>query len=271
MFSKLWEEMRLPPSTADDVWELFHENSKVGRYSNMSSDEAILAQLDEYHASLPFEGYPVVALPHTLTPLPLSLEQALTARASVRSMAPCPLPLENLATLLYYAYGVTRDNQGTARAFRVVPSGGALYPLEIFFHSAHVVHLPAGLYHYNPTTHTLRCLRAGDDTLQIPQAVLQPHVVREASVMIFITALFERSIFKYGNRGYRFIMLEAGHVAQNINLVALSLGLGCLNIGGFFDRQVDELLGLNGLAHSTLYMIAAGKHMPGPQDVAEPG
>lgn len=89
--------------------------------------------------------------------------------------------------------------------------------------------------------------------------MVQPDLVARASLIIFITALFERSIFKYGNRGYRFVMLEAGHVAQNLNLVAIALGLKTLNIGGYFDRAIDDFLGLDGVTHSTIYMLAVGQ------------
>jgi SagB-type dehydrogenase family enzyme len=72
--------------------------------------------------------------------------------------------------------------------------------------------------------------------------------------------MFERSTFKYGERGYRFVLLEAGHVAQNLSLTACALGMGCVNIGGFFDRKVDELLELDGLHQSTIYMAGVGDH-----------
>jgi SagB-type dehydrogenase family enzyme len=87
---------------------------------------------------------------------------------------------------------------------------------------------------------------------------MQPELAQGASLIIFLTAIFERSTFKYGERGYRFILLEAGHVAQNLNLVANALGLGCANIGGYFDREIDDLLELDGVTHSTIYMIAIG-------------
>jgi SagB-type dehydrogenase family enzyme len=80
--------------------------------------------------------------------------------------------------------------------------------------------------------------------------------------MVFITALFQRSTFKYGPRGYRFAFLEAGHVAQNINLASTAMGLGSVNICGYFDREIDELLGIDGLKHSTIYMIGIGKNSP---------
>ena len=93
---------------------------------------------------------------------------------------------------------------------------------------------------------------------------MQNTIPRAASLTIFITPLFERSVFKYGERGYRFVLLEAGHVAQNLNLVATALGFGCLNIGGFFDREIDQFLALDGIAHSTIYMMAIGKKSEKP-------
>jgi SagB-type dehydrogenase family enzyme len=261
---ELWQDILLPPGNEDQVWELFHENSKINHYDRPPSDEEALARMSEFHESLPFEGYPAVDLPGSLTPLHLSLDQAITSRGSVRNMVPCPLSLENLATLLHYSYGVTRNDKSTGLpcSLRAAPSGGALYPLEIFFHSAHIESLRAGLYHYNPAKNNLRLLREGDDTRQTSEALLQPDIALGASLIIFLTAVFERSIFKYGDRGYRYIMLEAGHVAQNLNLVATGLGLGCVNIGGFFDRQIDNLLDLDGLTHATLYLIGVGKKKP---------
>jgi SagB-type dehydrogenase family enzyme len=140
-----------------------------------------------------------------------------------------------------------------------VPSAGALYPLEIFFHSIESESVKAGLYHYNPIENRLRLVRGGDATADISKAMVQPDIAPRASVIIFITAVFERTVFKYADRGYRFIFLEAGHVAQNMDLVSQALGLGCVNIGGYFDREVDDFLGIDGLTHSTIYMMAIGK------------
>ena len=213
-----------------------------------------------FYETLPFEGYAITPLPHPSQLESVSLADALVHRTSTRELFPISLSLSHLAALLHYGYGVTRENQGTnfPRPFRTVPSGGALYPLEIFFHASNIEELPAGLYHYNPTLHHVRRLREKDETDRIAQSVVQPEVVRGTSLTIFLTAIFERSIFKYRDRGYRFVLLEAGHVAQNINLVATALGLGILNIGGFFDREIDELLGIDGVTHSTLYLLGLG-------------
>jgi SagB-type dehydrogenase family enzyme len=130
--------------------------------------------------------------------------------------------------------------------------------LELFFYSARVEGLQPGLYHYNPLKNNLRLLQDGDNTAKISQSLLQPNMTLHASAIMFVTAVFERTIFKYQDRGYRYILLEAGHVAQNMNLVATALGYGSVNIGGFFDREIDEFLDLDGVTHSTIYMIAIG-------------
>jgi SagB-type dehydrogenase family enzyme len=261
MAGEIWQEVLLPSGNEDHIWELFHENSKIGRHSNGLSNEEVRERMAEFHESLPFEGYPTVGLPQSLMPLPLQLDKAIVSRVSVRDLVPCMLNLETLSTLLHYAYGMTRENKNTTlpRPFRVVPSGGALYPLEIFFHTAYVEGLRAGLYHYNPSKNRLCLLQEKNSSQTISEALVQSNFAFDACLIIFITAIFERSVFKYGDRGYRFIFLEAGHVAQNVNLVAHALGFASVNIGGFLDRLVDDFLGLDGLTHSTVYIVAIGK------------
>jgi SagB-type dehydrogenase family enzyme len=255
-----WQMLRLPPRAGEDAWEIFHENSKTGRYSDVKSPNLVLRRMAEMAESLPFADYPTVDLPAQLRPLDVPLEKAILARASARALDVQQMTLQDVATLLHYSYGVTRDNLETVfpRPFRSVPSGGALYPLELFFHSARIANLEPGLYHYNPPLNNLRFLSYGDRSQNICEAVVQSDLLLNASLVLFITAMFERSVFKYGDRGYRFVLLEAGHVAQNFSLVASALGFGCVTIGGFFDREIDEFLGLDGINHSTVYLAALG-------------
>jgi SagB-type dehydrogenase family enzyme len=221
----------------------------------------VVARMQAMWESLPYDLYPAVDLPTSLTPLDMSVAEAILTRVTARAMRPRALALQDLATLLHLAYGVTRNNVGTIwpRPFRTVPSGGALYPLEIYVHTVHVRGLTGGLYHYNPARNHLRLLVEGDQSSRIANALVQRNLAEDASLIFFLTALFERSTFKYGDRGYRFILLEAGHVAQNLNLVANALELGAVNIGGFFDRQIDDFLGLDGVRHSTIYLVAIGE------------
>lgn len=254
-----WQRLVLQ-THQESAWELFHENSKTSAFKPLPPDEEVLGAMAVMWQSLPYQSFPATPLPETLAPLNCQLEQAILNRCSARELFPIRHSLAELNRLLFSGYGLTRTNIGTGypRPFRVVPSGGAMYPLEIFFYSASIDGLEAGVYHYNPVEAAVRRVRDGDSSDLLNGMVVQHELVSNASLLIFITAVFERSTFKYGDRGYRFALLEAGHVAQNINLVANGLGLSCVNIGGFFDRRVDEFLDLDGLTHSTIYMIALG-------------
>ena len=261
MTQGVWERAVFPPERDGECWELFHENSKLGRYAPFPGDEAVVQQMRVLHEALPYPAAPAVPLPKARTPAARPLDEAILARQTARGMRPAPLPLASLATLLHLAYGITRSNQGTGfpRPFRVVPSGGALYPLEIYFHAAAVQGLRPGLYHYSPHAGQVELVREGDHAGDLASLLVQGEIAHQASVVFFVTALPERGSFKYGDRGYRFALLEAGHVAQNLSLVSTALELAAVCLGGFFDREVDAWLGLNGITHSTLYMMAVGE------------
>jgi SagB-type dehydrogenase family enzyme len=249
-----------PVPTGEDVlWETFHENSKTSRYDLPPSDHEVLARMAMLAESLTYHGYPAWQLPEA-RPLTMSLGEAIRSRFTSRTLIPADVDLPTAATLLRSGYGVTHDQRsvGYPRAFRATPSAGALYPLELYFYSAFAVGFPSGLYHYSPAEDNVRLLRSGDLSHRLGPALVSPALATEASLLVFVTAVFGRTVFKYGDRGYRFILLEAGHVAQNLNLAAAGLGLSCINLGGFFDRQVDDLLDLDGLTHSTVYMVAIG-------------
>jgi SagB-type dehydrogenase family enzyme len=263
---RLWQEIRLPSPDEDRVWELFHENSKASPHDVFLSDEEVVRRMGAFQECLAFDQYPTIELPPAPEALAVTLDEAIRRRVTCRAMRPCAMSLQRVATLLQYAYGVTRSNEDTGlpRASRAVPSGGALYPLELFIHSKSIEGLGPGLYHYNPQRNVLSWIREEDLTAQLMRCFVsfQTHLATDSALIILVTALFERSTFKYGSRGYRFVLLEAGHLAQNVNLVAAALGLGCIDIGGYFDRKVDEVLGIDGIRHSTVYMIGIGDTLP---------
>lgn len=264
-----WRDALIPANEHGEAWELFHENSKTSRYDAPLDNAEVRRRMDDLWPSLTYEGYPCVELPEP-PPLDQSLSQTLLARHTTRVMKPCRFTLVQISALLHYSYGQTRDltEQGYARKFRVVPSGGALYPLELYFHSSQVDGLAAGWYHYSSAEHALHTLRGGDDSRRLSEALVQRELALDAGLIVFITGLFSRSTFKYGERGYRFALLEAGHVAQNLCLVAEALGLGVTPIGGYLDREVDALLQLDGVVQSALYGLAFGRDA---QPEAPPG
>lgn len=211
----------------------------------------------------PFKEYlsaPLFPLPEPQPPT-ISLGEAITRRASCRRFSATPMPLPALSTLLKLAYGVQDQVFVGEQEFmeRPVPSGGGLYPLELYLLVRHVDQIAPGIYHYAPQPHALEQI----STTPVPPSLLgdlfmgQPYI-GEAAVVLVLTTIVERSLWKYTDRGYRYILFEAGHVAQNVNLVAGGLGLGALNLGGFFDASLAALLGLDLEDEVPLYGMALG-------------
>jgi SagB-type dehydrogenase family enzyme len=116
-----------------------------------------------------------------------------------------------------------------------------------------------GLYHYVVEGHELEQLRAGDLRQVVAQAALDQLVASRAGVVFIWTAIFERSQWKYKQRAYRYVYLDAGHIAQNVALGAVALGLGSCQIAAFYDKETNILLGVDGRDESAIYMTAVGK------------
>lgn len=143
---------------------------------------------------------------------------------------------------------------------RPVPSGGGLYPLELYVLAQRVRGLDGGVYHYVPLGHRLEVVRS-DALPSHPSSEMflgQPYLVNAAAIVV-ITAVVQRSLWKYEDRGYRYIVLEAGHVAQNLNLCAAALGIASLNLGGFFDEDIMALCRLDPHRELALYGVALGR------------
>lgn len=264
----LWGDLEGPGE--DDPAEVYHEASKFTRAlhprqggpgaglleSGDASTRASTTRAVKRHVHLPAVQLPTTDLPDT------SVKDAITGRRSRRAFGASPLTLENLATLLRAAYGVTdRDPEGEQR-FRTVPSGGALYPLDIYPVVRNVEGLAAGLYHYDPYREVLEVIREGDLVGELAGGLVgppeDPDAAANGAVVFAIAGIFWRTRFKYGLRGYRFVLLEAGHIGQNLLLVAEALGLNAFPIGGFYDRTVDSVVGLDGVNESVIYCVAVG-------------
>ena len=182
-----------------------------------------------------------------------SLEQCLFERRSIREYADLPLILEEIAQLLWAGQGITSDWGG-----RTAPSAGALYPLEMYLVAGDVNELTSGVYRYKPEGHELVKVCDGDVRKELAEAALSQSYVKESPVNIVITAIYERTTGKYGQRGKTYVHMEAGHAAQNICLQATSFELGAVTIGAFYDDRVKKILHLN-KDEIPLYVIPVGK------------
>jgi SagB-type dehydrogenase family enzyme len=178
---------------------------------------------------------------------PLSLEETLALRRSEREYASEPLSQEAISQLLWAAQGVTSATGG-----RTAPSAGGLYPLELYLLTGQ------GVFHYFPGGHRLAHIAAGDLRESVAVAGLGQDALFEAAAVIVITAVFERTAGKYGERAERYVLLEAGHCAQNVLLQAVALGLGAVPIGAFHDAELASVLDLHA-DHEPLYLIPIGR------------
>jgi SagB-type dehydrogenase family enzyme len=174
----------------------------------------------------------------------------------MRRFRDAPLQETALSQLLWAAQGITRADQGFR--FRTAPSAGALYPVETYLVVHAVEGIDPGVYHYAVGSHELEQLRAGDFRAEVAQAALDQDIAYWASVVFIWTAVFGRSKWKYGQRAYRYVYLDAGHVAQNLALGAVALGLGSCQIAALYDEEVNALVNVDGAEESAVYMTAVG-------------
>ena len=194
-----------------------------------------------------------VKLPEPKYDSKVSLEKAILERRSIRDYADETLTLADVSQLLWAAQGVT-DPAG----YRTAPSAGALYPLEVYLVAGKVASLPAGIYRYKPRGHELVKIMDGDKRPELCAAALGQTALKQAPASLVLTAIYERTTQKYRDRGIRYVHMEAGHSAQNLCLQAVSLDLGSVVIGAFYDEEVKKVLSLPG-SEEPLYAIPFGK------------
>ncbi len=184
------------------------------------------------------------------------LFRAINTRRSVREYQKKPVYLEALSQVLWAAAGVSL--KAGDFLLRTSPSAGALYPVDIYVFAREVKNLSPGLYHFIPAAQALRQRYEGDFSQLLADAALNQDFLADASFVLALTAVFERTTWKYGSRGFRYIYLDAGHVAQNAALAAVSLGLGSCPVAAFFDDEINSLLGVNPARESAIYLVAVG-------------
>ena len=200
----------------------------------------------------------------TDVPLPQSTPSTVVdlahRRESCRSFSPRRLQLETVGALLASAYGLVRPTPTGGQSFfrRPVPSAGGLYPLELYAFVRRTDDTADGLYHYDVPGHALQLMIEGDLFPQLGSVFYTYPFMREANLVIVMAAVFGRTQKKYGPRGYRYILLEAGHAGQNICLRAVELGLSTLCMGGFVDSALNSLIGLTVPREGAIYTLAAG-------------
>ena len=136
------------------------------------------------------------------------------------------------------------------------------YPVDLYLAANSIEGLSPGIYRYRPQEHSLDVVREGDFRNQLSLASLSQGVVARASAVLVMAGVFQRSRQKYGERSYRYVLIECGHIAQNVYLAATSMGLGACAVGAFLDDEVNGLLGLDGEEEAALYLVCVGNPQP---------
>lgn len=196
----------------------------------------------------------IIKLPEPRYKSNISIEEALLKRRSIRSYKDEPLSISEISQILWAAQGITDKRVG----FRTAPSAGALYPLEIYLVVGKVKDLEPGVYKYRPENHEIILTLKGDKRNDLYISALRQEWIRNAPVVIAISAIFERTTIKYGERGIRYVYMEAGHCSQNIYLQCVSLNLGTVTVGAFYDDNVKRVLNLQ-KNESPLYLMPIGR------------
>ncbi len=190
-----------------------------------------------------------VKLPEPKFDGPVSLEKAIRNRRSVREYSGEPITLAQAAQLLWAAYGVTEPMPGGPAfmrgGLRAAPSAGARYPFEVYLVAGKVAGLAAGVYRYVSEEHALARVMEGDVRGALCEAAYGQEWIREAPASLFVSAVFERTTKKYGERGsQRYVWMDSGYLGENVYLQAEALGFGCCVAGAFDDGAVKRAMKL---------------------------
>jgi SagB-type dehydrogenase family enzyme len=182
-------------------------------------------------------------------------------RRSRRKYADKSLTMAELAWLLWASAGVKRVVGDGYVTMRTVPSAGGRHPFETYLVVRAVEELECGVYHYLPLSHQLEKISAGDEHLPKKAAMASAGqaFVADAAVTFAWAAVPYRCEWRYGPVSYKAMLLDAGHIAQNLYLAVESIGAGCCAIAAYSQEMWDKLLGLDGKDEFTVYLAAVGK------------
>ena len=201
-------------------------------------------------------------VPGSIAVRSIDLTAAIDNRASIRKYSPRPLPLGELSYLLWCTQGVKRITPRPA-TLRTVPSAGARHPFETYLLVNRVEGLRPGLYRYLAIAHELAAHDLGEGLAErVVAASLGQRFVLASAVTFIWVAVAQRSFWRYQERAYRYMHLDAGHVGQNLYLGVQAVDADCCVIAAYDDGAINDLLGLDGEDEFVIYMATVGKRAP---------
>jgi SagB-type dehydrogenase family enzyme len=207
------------------------------------------------------EGKPVHDLPDPrgIKVKPVDLSEAINSRVSVRAYSDEPLSLDELSYVLWSTQGVKEVTKRPA-TLRTVPSAGARHCFEAYVLVNRVEGLKPGLYRFLAVDHKLQEVDMSDDIAErVTAGCFGQRFVLNSAITLILTAVRYRMMWRYTERGYRYMHLDAGHVMQNLYLCSEAIDSGVCAIAAFYDDQINETLGVDGEDQFTVYVGALGK------------
>jgi SagB-type dehydrogenase family enzyme len=228
-----------PPDPALDLSHQLHRASSVLQPPDAEApvpDTEIADALERPYA----DADEVIPLDHEWIEWDGGIESAILERRSARRFGRAPLPLEKLAAMLSFAYQPAVAPAGARNALRQLFDPSLLFTY-VLVHD--VPPLEPGLYYYVPGRHELRRVRAGDFRREAHHFCLEQDLGRDAAAIVIHTTCLADALARHGDRAYRYLHLDAGHVGERLGLAAVALGVGASGIGGFYDNEVTQLIG----------------------------
>ena len=242
--------------------KISHENigEQFLQFTKYSKNQQLVNRKNYPYDSSRFKTYPDAEktfLPGNSPQTMYNFSELLRLRRSCRTFHSNPLRLGELSYLLWASSGISQVTPNFE--FRTAPSAGALYPIETYVCVNRVENLPAGIYHWDILDNTLELIRHGNIGAEMRQAALDQKMVESALVVVIWTGTFSRSKWKYKERAYRYVFLDAGHIAAQFSIAAVDIELATCQIGAFFDDDINQILQIDGITESALYMSVVGK------------
>lgn len=248
----------------------YHEASNMAPQRMKAFVEAIVKYGRDFAAgAAPAAEKSYPSRPHVkLPPAPpgrgLSLQDALRVRRTRRQFSGDPATLAEIAGLLRGACGITGEISGNLPAgasakLRAWPSAGGLYPIELYLLPLKCKELSASVFHHCVQQDSIVELAAMPAQADLEKMVFAEGLWKDASLLIVLTGVFERTAAKYADRGYRFVQQEAGHIMQNLLLMSEELQMNAVALGGFFEDELARALGLESGRESPIYVAILGR------------
>lgn len=239
----------------NSIWRYYHDSSqdKSKGHIPIPLDDKLWPESWKHISYKTYDRLPTVDLPDP-NPIDESLSATLRNRVSSRDFDCSPIALSKLSDMLHASCSVKEGTQ-----YRQYPSGGARYPVEVYvINLQNTEEFNEGVYHYDFKKHALNSLWSRTFDKKDLDDMFGYAWAKRASVVIVMTGVFNRTIEKYGERGYRFVLIEAGHIGQNISLSASGLGVKCCALGGVNERYFETLIDVDSQQESVIYSLVLG-------------